>query len=99
MRDVLTIEERQAIKEDLRAMEGERAVAAVSIYGVERNGFFTQMSVDGVLERHPEEDRYRIVNRHSEKTYTYFQPDDVIVINVLSSPTIIHLAIDQKGDE
>ena len=86
------------IREDLQDLIGDTVVAAVSVYGMERNGFFTQMSIEGKLEGHSEDDDiYRIVN--SQRTYTYFRVEDVIIVNVVSSPTIIHLVIDQRNNE
>ena len=90
--------EEAALTSELQELVGKEVCVAVSVYGVERNGFFTQMSIHGELEGHPEDSAiYRVVN--SQKTYTYFRVEDVIVVNPFSGPTIIHIKIDQRNSD
>ena len=75
---------------------GEEVCVAVSIHGIERNGFMTQMSIQGELQVHPEDDdAFRVVR--DQRTYTYFRTEDVLLVNPLTLDlTTINIVIDQK---
>jgi hypothetical protein len=75
---------------------GDEVCVAVSIEGIIRNGFMTQMSIQGTLEEN--ENQFRIVK--DERTYTYFSPNDVLLLNLTTTevPTI-HVKINQEDDE
>jgi hypothetical protein len=85
-------------KEDLIASVGEEVCVAVCVNGIQRNGHWTQMSIQGILEVHPEDDdSYRVVN--AQRTYTYFRTEDVILVNPLTLDlTTINVRIDLKKE-
>lgn len=93
----LTKEQKQD-KADLAELVGEEVCVAVSIHGVIRNGHFCQMSIQGELEVHPEDDNaFRVVR--DKRTYTYFGVEDVIVVNYWTQGlATINVRIDQKED-
>jgi len=83
-------------KQWLTQCVGQEVCVAVSVDGVIRNGFMTQMSIQGTLEVHPEDDdAFRVVC--GARTYTYFRTEDVILMNPLTEDlATIHVAINQK---
>ena len=83
-------------KQWLTECVGKEVCVAVSVYGIERNGFYTQMSIQGTLHVHPEDDdAFRVVR--DRRTYTYFRTEDVLLVNPLTEDmTTINVAIDQK---
>ena len=85
-------------KQDLLDLVGEEVCVAVSIYGVQRSGGDTQMSIQGTLQVHPEYDNaFRVVR--DKRTYTYFQVEDVMLVNPLTLDlTTIHVKIDQMEE-
>ena len=85
-------------KQDLLDLVGEEVCVAVSIYGVLRSGHYTQMSIQGTLQVHPEDDNaFRVVR--DKRTYTYFQVEDVMLVNPLTLDlTTINVKIDQMEE-
>ena len=65
------------LNDNLNKYIGKTACVFVSEKGNERNVFCTQVCVQGVLEKHPEKDQYKIVI--DDDTYTYFNSKDVIM--------------------
>jgi hypothetical protein len=56
-------------------LEGSRVAVCVTSCPMDRNGFHTQISVTGTLERKPGTDSYRVVV--GDGSYTYFVKLDV----------------------
>ena len=54
----------------------DRACVYVSVNGYKRNTFDTQICIQGVLEKHPNNGQYRVLV--NKDTYTYFDKDDVL---------------------
>ena len=83
-------------EEELQGLVGDTVTVAVSTMGIGRNGFFTQMSVEGILESLAADsttDQYRVLRDNC--TYAYFSAEDVYLINPLvSTGVVIHTRID-----
>ena len=95
----MLMKEQKEDKALLAALIGEEVCVAVSIHGVLRSGFYTQMSIQGTLEVHPEDDNaFRVVR--DKRTYTYFQVKDVMLVNFLTEEVAtINVRIDQEEDD
>ena len=94
-----TLQELKETKAELTDLVGEQVCVAVSIHGVLRNGFYTQMSIQGQLEVHSEDDNaFRVVR--DSRTYTYFRVEDVLLVNILTQDVVtVCIRIDQQEDD
>ena len=90
---------RESDRAELAELIGDEVCVAVSIHGVLRSGHYTQMSIHGTLEAHPEDnDSFRVVR--DKRTYTYFTTEDVLAVNPWTTGlTTIHIQIDQSEDK
>jgi hypothetical protein len=66
------------ITKDPAPFEGDTVTICVTSIPLKRDGFHTQISVQGRLEKHPDDDAYRVV--WEDSTYAYFKPEDVEAI-------------------
>lgn len=82
----------------LDGLVGKPVCVSVSSLMFIRKGFHVQMSISGLLERHPHEKScYRIFN--DEYNYSYFDATDVIGVSGHDcDEPIIHISIDQIVD-
>lgn len=71
-------------------LEGSEITVAITKTG-KRSGFETQMSVQGVLEKHTDRDEYRVMV--SDSTYTYFRPEDVLNVVEISTGICVFIKI------
>ena len=83
-------------EEELQDLVGKTVTVAVSTDGIGRNGFFTQISIQGTLESLAADsttDQYRVLRDNC--TYAYFSAEDVYLVNPLvSTGVVIHTRID-----
>lgn len=77
--------------ESLNALVGKEVRVAITKDGFSRNHYGAQIAVAGVLERHPEGDAYRVVM--DDDNFAYFEPEDVVLVNMLASVPTIMLTI------
>tara|TARA_R110002020_G_scaffold71008_3_gene183883 strand:+ start:768 stop:1055 length:288 start_codon:yes stop_codon:yes gene_type:complete len=86
---------------ELQDLVGKVVTVAVSTCGIVRNGFFTQMSIQGELESmgmDSTSDQYRVVK--DECSYVYFDASDVYLVNPLvSTGVVIHTRIDTPPED
>lgn len=83
-------------KSELMNLVGTEVTVAVSTQGIVRNGFFTQISIKGILEEL--DGSFRIVKDNC--TFVYFELEDVYLINPLvSTGVVIHTRIDTPKEE
>ena len=84
-------------EEEIAAYAGDQVIVAVSSAGYARRGHWPQMSIHGTLEHLPGSNAFRVVV--SESTYTYFNTENVYLINPLAGPCVIlHVRIDTPAD-
>lgn len=85
--------------EKLETLVGTRVTLWAGI-STDRTQFETSISVSGILEKHPEREKYRIVNDNGN--YGYFEPGDITKIAHKSegfkdgSNTVIKIEINGK---
>ena len=85
-------------EDELNALVGSNVVVAVSVVGIMRNNFLTQMCVNGTLERNEaasdmDVKAYRVLL--SQNTYCYFGVEDIYLINpIVTTDPVIHIRID-----
>ena len=83
-------------KSELMNLVGTEVTVAVSTQGIVRNGFFTQISIKGILEEL--DGSFRIIKDNC--TFVYFELEDVYLINPLvSTGVVIHTRIDTPKEE
>ena len=83
------------IAQELQAYIGKRVRVTCNACGAFPNHFGLGMMVTGKLEKHPDDDSYRVVVNN--ETYAYFEAADVEVINLLASvPTVVIKQIVQE---
>jgi len=80
----------------INSLVGEEVVVAITHDGYTRNHFDAQISICGILEKHPNDEAFRIVL--SKQTFTYFEEEDVISVSTNASKPIIMLTIPVNGD-
>lgn len=78
----------------LKELENEIVTVSVSSLGLVRQGFHTQMSVEGVLDVHPSGEGYYRVQ--GEDGFTYFSSSDVFAITQ-SDNVVVHIGISFEG--
>lgn len=84
------------VRKEMEQLVGEEVTVAVSTLGMVRNGFHTQMSIEGTLEEN--DGMYRVLRDNC--TFTYFTPKDVYLVNPLvSTGVVIHIKIDTPKEE
>ena len=90
-------------QEDLDRLVSREVTVAVSTLGHVRDGFHTQMSVQGELQKYlPNTDQYRVVvwkdpnaPSNDDQTFVYFTSEDVYLINpFVSTGVVIFVWID-----
>lgn len=85
------IDDRQL--EDLKSLVGKFVRVAITEDGYTRCHFGPQLAVGGVLEEHHDKPgHYRVLV--NDDTFTYFTPDNVVLVNLLTSKPTIMLKID-----
>lgn len=84
------------VRKEIEQLVGEKVTVSVSTKGIVRNGFHTQMSIEGTLEEN--DGMYRVLRDNC--TFAYFTPKDVLVVNPLvSTGVVIHIKIDTPKEE
>ena len=79
--------EESTIIADLKELLGRTVAVGISVHGIVRDHFDTAIFVSGALEKHPDHDRYRVVQ--GLNTYCYFEAKDVMIVHTLvTTPTI-----------
>lgn len=79
------------IREDLKNLIGKEVRVAITKDGFTRNHYGAQIAVSGILECHPEDEAYRVVV--DDHNFTYFEPNDVVLVNMLAKVPTIMLTI------
>ena len=83
--------------EEIAAYAGDEVIVALSSAGIARKGHWPQMSIRGTLEHLEGSNAFRVVA--SENTYTYFNTENVYLINPLTGPCVIlHVRIDTPAE-
>lgn len=80
----------------LDAHVGQVVRLAIVEDGATTNHYRPQMAMSGKLEKHPIQEAYRVVVK--DDIFTYFGPENVVLVNTLISPTLITLKIDVKPE-
>ena len=84
------------VRKEIEQLVGKKVTVAVSTQGIVRNGFHTQMSIEGTLEEN--DGMYRVLRDNC--TFTYFTPKDVYLVNpIVSTGVVIHIIIDTPKEE
>lgn len=84
--------------EQLEDLIGKEVVVAITKDGYSRNHFNAQISICGILEKHPEDVAFRFLI--DDQTFSYFEEEDIISVNKEASKPIIMLTIPvQLGDK
>jgi len=84
-------------EEEIAAYAGDQVIVAISSAGIARKGHWPQMSIHGTLEHLPGSNSFRVVV--SQNTYTYFNTENVYLINPRVGPhVILHVRIDTPAD-
>ena len=84
-------------QEELEALAGDQVIVAISEAGIARKGYWPQMSIHGTLEHLPGSSAFRVLV--SQHTYTYFNTENVYLINPLAGPCVIlHVRIDTPAE-
>lgn len=84
-------------EEEIAAYAGDQVIVAISSAGIARKGHWPQMSIHGTLEHLKGSNAFRVVV--SQNTYTYFNTENVYLINPLAGPCVIlHVRIDTPAE-
>ena len=84
-------------EEEIAAYTGDQVIVAISSAGLSRKGYWPQMSIHGTLEYLEGSNAFRVVV--SKNTYTYFNTENVYLINPLAGPCVIlHVRIDTPAE-
>ena len=78
-------------RDGLRNLIGKEVRVAITKDGFTRNHYGAQIAVAGTLECHPEDEAYRVVM--DDDNFAYFEPEDVVLVNMLASVPTIMLTI------
>ncbi len=77
--------------QELRKLVGQEVRVAITRDGYSRNHYDAQIAIMGTLEAHPEDDAFRVIVDND--TFAYFEPSDVVLVNLLASKPTIMLTI------
>lgn len=72
------------LSKDPSAFVGRRVTVCVTSIPMKRDGFHTQISVEGLLQKHPDKNEYRVLA--SDGTFAYFTPPYIDHVLSASSP-------------
>jgi glutamine synthetase type III len=80
--------------QELRKLVGQNVRVAITRDGYSRNHYDAQIAIQGTLEAHTEAEAYRVIVNND--IFAYFEPSDVVLVNLMASYPTIMLTIPVK---